>query len=434
MSGLSIRSGGAIDVDTASLRAVASSMADIALEAEEVARLCRDVATSLGALGVEAMSAYAEASLVSATTGRAAADATRLVDALRSAADLYDAVEALAARELAEAAGDAESVARLDRLLDDVPWWTRGLARHELHQVGDRRELERQVFWGSQAAGPVGADVIQLMLLATGIAVDRFGRGRVGSADRLGGAPPPVTVRPVAAPVAGVAPATFADAAARIPGGGESRVRVERYAMPLGRAQFVVYVAGTQSGGDDEAFDMASNLELYGGERSASYEAVLQALEDAGARPGDAVHAFGHSQGAMITERLAVEGPYDVRTAGSFGSPVQAEVGADTLSVTVRHTDDPVAALQTGGYAGQVGSSDSLVVERVADPQAGLRDLGIPAHAMESYVETAAMIDASTDPRVEALRAVWDDLGAAEEVTVSEYSSARVSRSSSGGG
>ncbi len=162
----------------------------------------------------------------------------------------------------------------------------------------------------------------------------------------------------VVTPVAGhgptAAPASLADAAARIPGGGDARIRVERYTMPDGTRQFAVYVAGTQTVAPNstEPFDMASNIALYTGERSASYDATLAALARAGAEPGDVVHAFGHSQGAMITAHLALEGGYDTQTLVSLGSPVEADVGEGTMSISLRHADDPVAALAAGGHAG----------------------------------------------------------------------------------
>ena len=53
---------------------------------------------------------------------------------------------------------------------------------------------------------------------------------------------------------------------------------------------------------------------------------MQQALRASGAAEGDVVHAFGHSQGAMIAGLTAVEGDYDVQTLVSFGSPIEAEV------------------------------------------------------------------------------------------------------------
>jgi len=210
---------------------------------------------------------------------------------------------------------------------------------------------------------------------------------------------------------------------------------VEKYTMPDGTRQFAVYIAGTQtptSGGADP-FDMQSNLELYGGQTAASYAVVVEALRAAGAGEGDAVHAFGHSQGAMVASRLATEGGFDTRTVVTFGSPVAADVGAGTLSVSVRHADDPVAALADGGMPAVVGAPGSFVAERVAHPRAHLGDLTLPSHHMTAYAETSAMLDASADPRVQPLRDVLGELGAAASVETTVWSARRDERVSRGG-
>jgi pimeloyl-ACP methyl ester carboxylesterase len=158
---------------------------------------------------------------------------------------------------------------------------------------------------------------------------------------------------------------------------------------------------------------------------SDSYAATEAALAAAGAQPGDAVHVFGFSQGAMIGAHLALEGPYDTQTLVSLGSPVDADVGPGTLSVSVRHSDDPVVALAGGGHGEPVGASGSFIVERVADPDVALDDTRLPAHRLTVYAETAALVDASADPRVDGLRGVFDELAQAESVEVTEYAATR---------
>lgn len=432
MSDLVIRSGGVVEVDTASLRAAASRLRAIAADADEITATWRgspDLLLDVG--GPPTADLFA----VGSALAHAADLAVALASAVDGAADLYEAVELLAQRAAAVAAGDASAVARWDdRITTALPGrpdlWEE--AKELLAGGADRRELDRQAWLGSLGLGPALAWTMPLALGAFGMGVDALRRGPVSAAERLGGRPDPVAVRRVS--TSNVAPpATLAAAAARIPGGAEARVRVERYTMPGGGRQFAVYVTGTRSVLGPEPFDLGSNLELYSGERSASYEAAVAALEAAGARPGDVVHALGHSQGAMITERLALEGPYDVRTLVSFGSPIQADVPADTLAVTIRHTDDPIAALQGGGHAAPVGAAGSFIVERSADPAAGLHDVLLPAHQMTAYSETAALIDASEDPRAAGLREVFRELGEAERVVAQDYAAERVSPSGGGG-
>lgn len=226
------------------------------------------------------------------------------------------------------------------------------------------------------------------------------------------------------------APRGLAAAVARVPNAGDERVRVERYTMPDGSRQFAVYVAGTQSAAPSgvEAWDLGSNLQLYGGEPSASYQATVQALRQVGAGPDDPVHAFGYSQGGMIAARLALEDEFSVRTLVTFGSPVHADVGPGTVGVALRHADDPVAALAAGGFAATVGAHGSFVAERTADPVGGVRDLLHPfgAHALDAYAETAGMLDASADPRMDAVREVFAGLEAAASVETTVFGAERV--------
>lgn len=446
---LDIRGGGAVAVDTGSLRDAAAGFARLAADLDEieaavavVGRLLWDVSPATWRPG-EAIEA-ARRLIVAAASG-----AHEIVDGLRFAADVYELIELRAERAAADAAGDDRALARLDEriagLVRTAPDADRQARLEQLaHDLMWPAELARQapgaLWWLAPGFGSSASALTWVMLQGVG-------RGRIGATERLGGEPPPVTVTrlapaaappsaspagapaatppPAAAATSAAAPTSLAAAAARMPAG-ESRVRVERYTMADGSRQFAVYVTGTRTVAPlgTEPFDMTSNVQLYTGERSASYQAALMALADAGAREGDVVHAFGHSQGAMVTARLALEGGFDTRTLVSFGSPVEADVGADTLSVTLRHRDDPVAALAGGGTAA-VGAPGSFVAERTADPAGGTHDLGIPGHGIDTYTHTAQLLDASADPRMDAVRGVFAELGQAASVEVTEYAAVR---------
>jgi type IV secretory pathway TrbD component len=427
VSALEIRSGGVIEVDTASLRAVAARLRAVGDGCGDLVRRLDDVAVRLADAGGEAAPVSWELSILRAGVARARDDAASIAAAVEETAVHYEMVELLVARGAAARSDDRAALERLDARIDalsEASPLARVRAERSVLSGADRTDLFQQ---GARGASVLGPGALALFAAAFGLVpgvIDIARRGVVPAGARLRGVAAPVVIRPLG--TAAPAPvASLADAASRIPGDGDARVRVERYAMPGGSRQFVVYIAGTQAVGGREPWDMTSNLQLYGGERSASYAATLQALERAGARPGDVVHAVGHSQGAMIGERLALEGPYDARTVVSFGSPVQADVGDATLSVSVRHTDDPVVALSSGGSPAGVGAEGSIVVERSADPEVGVHDLSIPAHHMSAYAETAALVDASRDPRVDGVRQLFDALGAAETVTASEYAARR---------
>jgi hypothetical protein len=334
------------------------------------------------------------------------------------AAVVYEHAELSARRA---AATDPAELAAIDGRLAELGPLVALAAAHQgaAHWLRAPWEFIGQTTDLGWSLGPTGPVVTGALAWGFAAVVRGFGRGSVPAESRLSGAREPVVVAETSRR-SGAAVTSLAEAVSRIPS--TAAVRVERYAMPGGGRQFVVYIAGTGAG---SAFDMLSNAQLYGGERSASYEAVRDALAQAGAKPGDMVHEIGHSQGAMIAGRVALEGEYDVRTVVTAGSPIQAELPASVLSVDLRHTDDVVPVLADGGSAAGVGAPDSVVVERVADPTVSVGDLMMPAHAREAYEHTAALVDASTDPRVDAVRAVFADLGRAESVEVTEYTAER---------
>lgn len=438
-----IRSGGAVAVDSDTLRHAAGRIMTVKGALEELgARLIFVQGVLAGSRG-RAAEAYDAACLVFARLTDALRHADELAEKLEAAAAVYDLVELNVRHAAALLAGDTVAAARIDVLRDrlmaqwpDAMEQARGL------------ELERAVMWPSELARQstlfgftageeasergaiIGGVVAGLPTIALAAAAGLSRAGLIEKGERLVGGPAAVTISRVRPdPSAQSAPTSLAAAARRIPNGdGASRVRVEKYTMPDGRREFAVYVAGMQSQafGRHEAWDNASNTELYFGRESASYTATAEALEAAGARPGDTVHAFGFSQGAMIASHLAVQGEYDVQTLITYGSPVEADAGPGTLSVGIRHRDDPVTALAGGGHMAAVGSSGSFVVERVYDPAVEFDDALLPAHRLSAYAETAGLVDASRDPRVAGVQDVFARLGEATSVEVSEFGARRI--------
>ncbi len=453
---LDIRGGGAVAVDTATLRAASRGFAVAAGELEDAAAIVDAAARHL----TDVRELGWELSFTVASTRRRLAiaieGAAGIADDLRAAAAMYEIVELRAERTAAEAVGDEGTVARVDRrmaaLVRDHPlaetvaalgaarhfWtWPNGLAAQAPGLLGwlmpGTLVVAAPFAWSlQQAIGGLGAGTIPSTARLSGpahdVVVTRLTTGAGSGAAGSGGATGAASVGGMPLRVVPTAPSSLADAAARVPGDGDARVRVERYTMSDGTRQFAVYIAGTRTveTGTAEPFDMTSNVELYTGERSASFDATLAALDDAGAQPGDTVHAFGHSQGAMVAARVALEGGFDVPTVVSFGSPVEADLGDSTLSVAVRHGDDPVSALAGGGHAHAVGGPGSFVASRTADPVPGPHDFRMPAHGIDAYTQTARLLDASDDPRMGAVRDVFDGLRGAASVEVIEYSAARV--------
>jgi len=425
--GLDIRHGAVVSVDTESLRGAAGELEGLRARLGDAALLARAAEALLdeaaaGGAGPDASVAASRAEGLAAALERAGDDAHGLGVRLRRAAVVYEYVELVAARDAAVDPGlRAAYDARIAELLAHDPGIDLAAIGPRLgHDLRAPWELMRQAGVVGTLLAPGMGLALPAVVWAVGNAVRTGGQGAVPSASRLTGSRAPVVVTRVDHR-AGTPVGSLAQAAARIPR--EAGIRVERYAMPDGGRRFVVYIAGTRLG---TAFDMDSNVDLYGrGRTSPAYEAVRQALERSGARPGDVVHEVGHSQGGMVAGRIALEGEFDVRTLVTLGSPVQAQVPDTVLSVEVRHSDDIVSALADGGSVAGVGSAESFVAERTAHPAVTIEDVILPAHHLAAYTETAAMLDASPDPRMGAVRAVFAELGEATSVDVAEYSATR---------
>ncbi|MET4637386.1 hypothetical protein [Mycetocola sp. 2940] len=214
------------------------------------------------------------------------------------------------------------------------------------------------------------------------------------------------------------APATLADAAARIPasGAGKPQVRIERYADRRGGASYAVYIAGTSdfSVGGSEPFDMASNLAGIAGRDTAAQQATVEAMNDAGIRRGDAVSFFGHSQGGLVATRIAASGVYSTQSLVTFGSPSgQIRVPDSIAHVAVEHAEDITPALG-GAPIGGTDGRERIVVTRGLFDETGPPPGTSPgdAHHMARYAETAELIDGSPDPRLTPMREALSGFGA----------------------
>lgn len=384
---IEIRSGGAIAVDTSSLRQMAATFAQLA----------DDCATAEGWL-LRAQQAAVAVALpppfpvvrVDVVEERA----QRLAGALRRRAEVYEAVERSVAAGISARWGAGDGSEAADLLAE----WTAG--RH--------REVQRQLAGSVAAGGELALAVVAILATVRGLGLGTIAR----TAAPLSGEPPPVEVIRLAQESTSP-PGGLVDLAERMPGADGTRVRIETYPDAAGGRQHVIYIAGTQSWEpvSDDPWDMSSNVELYMRRMSASYAAVERMLADAGVHEGDAVHIVGHSQGGMLATHLARQGELDVRSLVTFASPVQAELPDDVMQVTLRHADDAVAALAAGGLPTVAGSPDSFIVERVVDPVPRLSDLKMEVHQMDAYRQTAELADASGDPRVAELHGRLASLG-----------------------
>lgn len=416
MGDLEIRSGRVVAVDTETLRH-AAARAELAVTGAETLHATLSHADQL--LGITLIGGSAAHPVTAAATvgerGR------MLVSALRDTATAYELVE-LRAQQAAAALGDAGD--RRDAVL-----LTRRIGQLEASSPA-AAELADQAFadapnpfatvgdelaWSGLLFGALGASVVGLYGAGTRV-IRSAGKGAIPDGSRLVGTPRTPTVELIAFRK-GTAPDSMAALARRQPSTERpGDIRVERYTMPGGQHRFALYVSGTRTTGDVGAFGMSSNVPLYLGAASSSYESARIALDKAGAKPGDSVMVSGHSQGAMIASRLALEEEYEVPMLVGFGNPVQADVGAHTLQIDFRHSDDLVPLLAAGGHDGSIGATGSMVVERNVSPWPG-----IDSHQMDAYTTTAEMLDDSSDPRMDAVRQRLAEFSRAESVEVFVY-------------
>ncbi|HEY1106908.1 MAG TPA: hypothetical protein VGE78_12240, partial [Agromyces sp.] len=250
---------------------------------------------------------------------------------------------------------------------------------------------------------------------------DRAGDGRAPSGHPAEG--PERTVR---------APAGFGDLAARVPGGDGPQIRIERYGEP-GDPRWVVYVSGTVDlavVAGEQPFDMVNNihgiaddspidaLRRAGAASGAGERAVREAMAAAGVAPGDPVLVAGHSGGGIIGAKLAADPDLCVIGALDLGGPNDsAPTRPGVPNIVVAHTEDLVPALGGTGH----DSPDRTVVSRDAlEPGRSYDDETLPAHALERYQQTAALMDESDDPRLAEFRELLAFTGGGEGA-VSEW-------------
>ncbi|UWF77483.1 MULTISPECIES: hypothetical protein [Microbacterium] len=430
--GLDIVSGGAIAVDTEALRDVGRRLHGVArmlTDAESAIRRACGIAGGIAALRTCEGDLAAGAGRIARLADECAEDAAGTL----LMADVFEVVE-LQARQRALEVNDPRAALalqdRIDRLTSADPrigsmaaqlvagWEERRFQGLE-HQHLDRLLVPGSMPWSGP--GPIGG----LALAGGGIAAVR-GLGVLPYGARLDGTAPPVRVERVATWFQVPPPRNIAESLQRIPRRG-AQVRVEEYTMRDGARRFVAYIDGTRTAlplVTQQPWDMGSNWDAYmRQEKSAAYHAVQEALREAGAGPDSRVDLVGYSQGAMIASYLAMDGSLDVGTTVLAGSPVEPSLQDGQTLVQLRHSDDPIAALAGGGSPGSPGADGFTAWREAGDGMFG-NDAPFAAHDLEAYIETAGMVDASRDPRVEEVT-LWSELAGAVDVRAFDYVATR---------
>ena len=214
-------------------------------------------------------------------------------------------------------------------------------------------------------------------------------------------------------------PAGFGELADRIPAGGdgEPQIRIERYGGAED-SRWIVYVGGTVTFDVDARWqpaDMTSNthgiaddtaldaLRLTGAESAALEQAVRTAMDDAGVRPGDPLLAVGYSGGGIVAAQLAADPELHAVGAVNLGGPVASAPTRDGVGIlSIEHEEDIAPATGGSGHP----SPDRVTVSRSVLEPGQEYDAAFPAHELQRYRQTAALIDESEEERLASFRSL----------------------------
>ena len=169
-----------------------------------------------------------------------------------------------------------------------------------------------------------------------------------------------------------------------------SAIRIDSFKTKTGR-DLVIYIPGTQSSklAGENVFNVGSNISVMTStELAASELAVRQSLEKLGVTDSDRLLLIGHSQGGIIASNLVVSGDYQTAGLISVGAPI-AHQDLDIPVVSIEHANDIVPAL-----SGQTNPISKTWVTVQNTPEA---ETIVDAHSMNTYIETAKLMDQSTD-------------------------------------
>jgi hypothetical protein len=114
----------------------------------------------------------------------------------------------------------------------------------------------------------------------------------------------------------------------------------------------------------------------------------------------------GYTQGGWAANAVALAGEFPRSGVLTFGSPTGSVVLPDSVpNIAVEIAEDPIPAL--GGMpadAAHAGLRRTVVTHRAYAGSPLPEGAMVPAHSMDGYRRTAALMDRSTDPRLLAMR------------------------------
>lgn len=175
-----------------------------------------------------------------------------------------------------------------------------------------------------------------------------------------------------------------------------------------GGRTFVITLPGTQSAGvdgSDNPFDEAGIAEAIHFDSRYVRDAVLEALLEVGAAPGDRLVLAGYSQGGIHAVNLAasrrLQAEYDVTMVVTAGSPTGSDPTGEATYLHLEHEADWVPAMDAALNPDQRNRTTVTVKIPVEPDEGGNKGLG-PGHKLANYVTGAAEVDRSAHPSLTA--------------------------------
>ena len=169
-----------------------------------------------------------------------------------------------------------------------------------------------------------------------------------------------------------------------------SAIQIDSFQKTKGR-DLVVYIPGTQSNkiSGENVFNIGSNISaMTSTELAPSEVALRQSLDEMDIGENDRVILIGHSQGGIIASNVVLSGDYPVKGLISVGAPI-AHQDLDIPVISIEHANDIVPALS--GMTNPI-SNNWVTVENTP-----VAETIVEAHAMNTYIETAKLMDQSED-------------------------------------
>lgn len=213
-------------------------------------------------------------------------------------------------------------------------------------------------------------------------------------------------------PSGGVQPGSLADVIAHL---GETNdlsndqhpenngtIEIQTISDGHGGVRHIVYLPGTDDMAtlpwtqDGDVRDMATNFALIHGQDTAYMHGILQAMHDAGIRPGDPVLLAGHSQGGMEAAAiLSHNHDFNVTNVVTAGSPTAQVAGfpPGTHVLSLENQGDVVPLLD----GEENPDSTQQVTVHFNDQGSSIGD----SHGLDHYANGAAAVDASGDPSIQ---------------------------------